>query len=197
MINTYKELITGDLVLEEVQNTLDADYGYSLTTGVIKDSLAVTQNDNSLMFSIQATTEDATMSKDIANVTALVFQNTAKDVLNDTVDKISIISNATAEMTPISPNNKLNLAIGAALGLMIGVGLAFLGELLDKTVKDDKFVADSLGYTLLGGVPNMTPKELAATINKAPNQKVQVDLQLNGGGNRNGSSDDHSRKNRN
>ncbi len=41
--------------------------------------------------------------------------------------------------TPVSPNNKLNLVIGLVLGMMVGVGLAFLFELLDRTVKDEKY----------------------------------------------------------
>ena len=53
------------------------------------------------------------------------------------VDKISIISGAVANTTPVSPNNKLNLVIGLVLGMMVGVGLAFLFELLDRTVKDE------------------------------------------------------------
>jgi len=84
------------------------------------------------------------------------------------VDKISIISSAVASTSPVSPNNKLNLAIGLVLGLMVGVGLAFLFELLDRTVKDDKFVTDTIGYTILGTVPQMSQKELNATIQKKP-----------------------------
>ncbi|MDF2478368.1 MAG: lipopolysaccharide biosynthesis protein, partial [Sphingobacterium sp.] len=32
--------------------------------------------------------------------------------------------------------------------------------------KDDKFVTETLGFTVLGTVPQMSPKELAATIQK-------------------------------
>lgn len=71
-------------------------------------------------------------------------------------------------MAPVSPNNKLNLAIGLVLGVMIGIGLAFLLELLDRTVKDDKFVSEDLGLTILGTVPQMSQKELDATIQKKP-----------------------------
>ena len=51
---------------------------------------------------------------------------------------------------------------------MVGVGLAFLFELLDRTVKDDKFVTETIGYTILGTVPQMSQKELNATIQKKP-----------------------------
>jgi len=111
------------------------------------------------------------LAQQIANTTSQVFQENAKDVMN--VDKISIISGAVANTAPVSPNNKLNLVIGLVLGMMVGVGLAFLFELLDRTVKDEKYVTDTLGFPILGTVPEMSAKELNAGIRKkgpAPTQ---------------------------
>lgn len=164
MINTYKELVTGDLVINEVKNQLESEYGIDKSIPELKDAIEVTQSQNSLMFSIKATDTSSVYAANIANTTALVFQENAKDVLN--VDKISIISNAQASTAPVSPNNKINLAIGLVLGLIVGVGIAFLLELLDRTVKDDKFVTENLGFTILGTVPQMSQKELNATIQK-------------------------------
>ncbi|KAF1298462.1 tyrosine protein kinase [Enterococcus sp. JM4C] len=170
MINTYKDMITSDLVMNEVEERLDKDDNVEMSAGAIKGSISVNQSPNSQMFSIQATSTNAVTSQQIANTTALVFQENAKDVMN--VDKISIVSSAVASTTPVSPNNKLNLAIGVVLGLMVGVGLAFLLQLLDRTVKDDKFVTESLGFTILGTVPQMSPKELHATIQAKPTAAV-------------------------
>lgn len=166
MINTYKDMIVSDLVLNEVKDRLETENNVKMTAGEIGDAIAVNQSQNSQMFSIQATSTNAVTAQQIANTTSLVFQENAKDVMN--VDKISIVSSAVASSSPISPNNKLNLAIGLVLGIMVGVGLAFLLELLDRTVKDDKFVTDTLGFTVLGTVPQMTQKELNATIQKKP-----------------------------
>lgn len=164
MINTYKELVTGDLVINEVKNQLESEYGIDKSVDELKEAIEVTQSQNSLMFSIKATDISSVYAANIANTTALVFQENAKDVLN--VDKISIISNAQASTEPVSPNNKLNLAIGLVLGFIVGIGISFLLELLDRTVKDDKFVTENLGFTILGTVPQMSQKELNATIQK-------------------------------
>jgi len=161
MINTYKELVTGDLVINE-----ETEYNIDKTVQELKEAIEVTQTQNSLMFSIRATDTSSVYAANIANTTALVFQENAKDVLS--VDKISIISNAQASATPVSPNNKIILAIGLVFGLIVGVGIAFLLELLDRTVKDNKFVTENLGFTILGTVPQMTQKELNATIQKKP-----------------------------
>lgn len=161
MINTYKDLITGDLVMEQVKERLESEYGLKMSAGEIRGSIAVNQSQNSQMFSIQATSNKAVDAEHIANTTAQIFQENVKDVMN--VDKISIISKASASMSPVSPNNKLNLAIGVVLGLMVGIGLAFLLELLDKTVKDDKFIKDNFDFAILGTVSQIPQKKLTAT----------------------------------
>ncbi|OTN75850.1 lipopolysaccharide biosynthesis protein [Enterococcus sp. 8G7_MSG3316] len=166
MINTYKDMIVSDLVINEVKDRLENENDVKMTAGQISDAITVNQSQNSQMFSIQATSDNAVRAQQIANTTALVFQENAKDVMS--VDKISIVSSAVASSSPVSPNNQLNLAIGLVLGVMVGIGLAFLLELLDRTVKDDKFVTDNLGFTVLGTVPQMTQKELNATIQKKP-----------------------------
>lgn len=176
MINTYKELVTGDLVINQVKDRIESEYGIDKSVQELKDSVEVTQSQNSLMFSIRATDTSSVYAANIANTTALVFQENAKDVLS--VDKISIISNAEASSSPVSPNNKLNLAIGLVLGILVGVGIAFLLELLDRTVKDNKYVTETLGFTILGTVPQMSAKEVNATIQKKPS--IQMIKKNNG-----------------
>lgn len=169
MLNTYKDIILqGDGQATEVQNRLAEEYQINMTPGEIKAALQVIQAQNSQLFSIQATSGSASDAAAIANVTAEVFQETVKDILTN-VDTVTIVSSAVASTSPVSPNNFLNLAIGLVLGMMIGLGLAFLFELLDRTVKDPKFVTDTLGLTILGTVPLMTAKEASALLPKKKN----------------------------
>lgn len=166
MLNTYKDIILqGDAQAEAVQRRLETEHGIKMTVGEIKASLEVVQAQNSQLFSIQATDAKAVNAEAIANTTAEVFQGTVKDILTN-VEEITIVSRAIASPRPISPNNKLNLAIGLVLGMMVGVGLAFLFELLDRTVKDPRFVTETLELTILGTVPQMSAKEVNAKITK-------------------------------
>lgn len=158
MITTYKDLIKSDSVMGEVQQKMKNEFQTEMTVSSLRESIEVEQSQNSQMFSIVSTGTNGIVSQNIANQTALVFQEKAKDMLN--VDKITIISDAVASGTPVSPNNKLNLMIGIFLGAMIGIGIAFILELFDKTIKDTRFVEEELGFTILGVVPNMTVKEL-------------------------------------
>jgi capsular polysaccharide biosynthesis protein len=166
MINTYKDLIKSDTVMTEVQRRMKAQHQNDLSVEALKDSVSVNQSQNSQMFSIVSKLTDPLVAQNIANQTALVFQEQAKDMLN--VDKITIISEATANLKPVSPNDKINLIIGLALGILLGVMASFVLELFDKTIKDDSFVEEELGFTILGVVPNMTAKELNAKIVRNP-----------------------------
>ena len=164
MLNTYKDIILqGDAQAEEVQRRLETDQGIKMSVSEIKNALEVVQAQNSQMFSIQATDSKAMNAEAVANTTAEVFQETVKDILTN-VDEITIVSRAVASPNPVSPNNKLNLAIGIVLGMMVGVGIAFIFELLDRTVKDRRFITETLELTILGTVPQMSAKEVNAKV---------------------------------
>jgi len=169
MLNTYKDIIEeGDALAANVQDRLSSDYDLDMTIRDIKDSMEVEQSEESQMFSIVATGESSADAEHIANTAAEVFQDTVQDVLTN-VDKITIVSRASASPRPISPNNPLNLAIGLILGLLIGIAIAFLREVFDRTIKDTHYITDNLGLTVLGNVPKLSQKEIDATTQKLRN----------------------------
>jgi len=69
------------------------------------------------------------------------------------VSEIRVIDLAKAPQAPVGPRVALNLALAATLGLLLGVGLAFLTESMDKTFKSPGEMEAFLGSTLLASVP--------------------------------------------
>ncbi|GMQ72892.1 YveK family protein [Tetragenococcus halophilus] len=168
MLNTYRDIIEeGDALAANVQERLSSEYDLDMTITEIKDSMEVEQSEESQMFSIVGSGETASDAEHIANTAAEVFQETVQDVLTN-VDQTTIVSRATASPRPVSPSRILNLAVGIILGLLVGIGLSFLMEILDRTVKDNRYISDNLGLTVLGNVPRMSQKELDATTKKSP-----------------------------
>ncbi|OJG87047.1 hypothetical protein RV13_GL003848 [Enterococcus raffinosus] len=166
LINTYKDMIKGDIVIDAVQKELQSEYQYSYSNAELKDMIEVEQAQNSQMFQIVATSPEPRKAATIANVTATTFQEKAEDVL--AVNKVTITSKGVVPSKAVFPNNKLNLLIGAVVGLMLGVGLAFLTELLDKTVKDERFIIEALELPILGQVSEISKKELFENRGAAP-----------------------------
>lgn len=154
MINTYKDIIKGPVILDNVLETLDL----GLSPNELSDKIEIGNEDNSQVFSLTYTDDSPFEAATIANTIADTFQEKISDIMN--VDNVTIISEATASTTPVSPNTVLNLIVGLLIGLAFGVGLAFLYEFLDNTVKDEKFIIEELGWTNLGKVSEMSEDEL-------------------------------------
>jgi non-specific protein-tyrosine kinase len=67
--------------------------------------------------------------------------------------QVQILSAATVPSSPASPNIPRNVAAAAAAGLILGVGIAFAGEALDRRVKDRNDLEKLVGVPVLGSVP--------------------------------------------
>ena len=66
-----------------------------------------------------------------------------------------VVQNAAFPAAPSKPNKKRNLALGLILGLMAGIGTAFLVEYLDNTVKSERDLESRFGHTVLGTVEQL------------------------------------------
>lgn len=154
LINTYKDIISGPIILDEVRENLDS----TISHGELRDRISITSEDNSQVFSITVTDESPYNAANIANSIASVFQENLNDIMN--VDNVTIISEAIPNMTPTSPNHTINLMVGIFAGLILGLLLIFLLEFLDNTVKEEKFIIEELKWTNLGRVSEMSEDEL-------------------------------------
>lgn len=154
LINTYEDIIRNNVILDPVIDEMDLD----MTAGALRETVTVQSESNSQVFSIRVENENPYQAAEIANATAGIFQERIFDIMN--VDNVTIISEATPNMSPASPNNMLNIIIGFLLGAMIGIGLVFLRELTDTTVKTEEYVEQATGWVSLGHISTFTKQDL-------------------------------------
>ena len=70
---------------------------------------------------------------------------------------LSIVQNPTLPVKPIRPRRKMNLLLGLLLALMGGIGVAYLSEFLDRTIKDPHQAEHVLGVPVLAALPEIGP----------------------------------------
>lgn len=66
---------------------------------------------------------------------------------------ISVVSPAMVPRVPVKPRKLLNVAIAGVLAGMLSLGLVFVLEYMDNTVKRPEDVAQALGLPALGSIP--------------------------------------------
>lgn len=120
----------------------------NLSGDELTNMVSVTNETNSQLFTVSVENTSATQARDIANEIAQVFKDKISKIMS--VKNVTIMSKATADYTPTSPNLKLIALIGVVLGIIIGFAWGFIREVTDRTVKSLDFITDEMGLTNLG-----------------------------------------------
>ncbi|MEE6663309.1 YveK family protein [Limosilactobacillus fermentum] len=154
MINTYKDIITNQVILKnaskQLANPSGSQRAYALSVAKLKDSLTVSTQTNSQVFSLSAEAGNPTEAKVIANTVAKVFKKQIRSMMN--VNNVTIVSEATTPTSQSFPNKKLFALAGLVLGFLISYVYVLVRDLTDTTVRDNDFMTNELGLTNLGQV---------------------------------------------
>jgi capsular polysaccharide biosynthesis protein len=67
-----------------------------------------------------------------------------------TQTNVSVLSQANAPLRPSSPQPKLYTLIAIVIGTLIGIGFAFISEMLDRRVRVADDIEQSFGIPVLG-----------------------------------------------
>lgn len=159
LINTYNVIIKSPAILSLVIDELDLN----TTPAALTNKITVNNAEDSQVVNITVQDPDPQRAVDIANKTAQVFQAQIKTLMQ--VDNVSVLTPAVLgdNPSPVKPDPMLNMAIAVVIGLMLGVGLAFLLEYLDTTVKTEEDIEELLNLPVLGLISNISEKDLQDT----------------------------------
>lgn len=166
IINTYNVIISSTAILTPVIDEL----GLDITPGQLEGKINVSSEENSQVVTVTVTDENPAQAVNIANTTVETFQEKIPSIMN--VDNVEILTQAelSENPSPVAPNPVLNIAIGIVFGAMLGVGLAFLLEYLDNTIKTEQDIAKQLGVPVLGVISHIDEKDTQAHQNANINQ---------------------------
>lgn len=160
MINTYKDIITNQVILSKVSKQLNSTetarkYGrtYDLSADELKDDIKISNQQNSQVFSVAVKTDNPQESAAAANTIAKVFRKQIKKIMS--VNNVTIVSEASTPNSPSFPNIKLITLAGAVLGLLLSAVWLVVKDMTDTTINTDEFLTEELGLTNLGHINHM------------------------------------------
>lgn len=157
LINTYNVIITSPVILTPVIEKLELD----VTPETLMNQISVSNENDSKILNITVEDLKPSLAVEISNTVADVFKETIPQLMN--VDNINILSSAklSENPTPIKPNKVLNIAIAAVIGLVLGIGVAFLLELLDTTVKSEKDIEETINLPVMGIIGSIAKEKVS------------------------------------
>jgi len=142
---TLKNLNSERKVLKDRERSL-------LSTIRQYETEALTLNKKEMQYAILE--REVETNKELHNLLLAKFKET-NITENMNITNIRLVKPAVTPEIPIKPKKKLNLILGAIMGLMTGIGFAFFLEYLDRTIKTPEQVAQYLDLPILAAIPKV------------------------------------------
>ncbi len=166
LINTYKEIIKTPAILDVVAKNYPQ---FGLTAEEMLKKVNVSSVNNTQVMTLVVRDNSYQRAAEIVNAISLVFKQEIPSLFN--VQNVSILNEAKLNPPvapgPVEPNVVMNLAIALIVSLMIGLGIAFLLEYLDDTLKTEDDIKKYLGLPTIAMITRLGQEETKATEQQA------------------------------
>jgi capsular exopolysaccharide synthesis family protein len=162
LVGTYAGLVNSQVVQQQTANTLRAQ-GVTNPGAVVASPVTGTY-----LVNVTSTDANPQIAQATANAAAQTLTNEVAHLQAGLPDPISVhvVSPAGLPGKPVSPDPRLDLTIGLILGLLGGLALAGIFEVLDRSIKSVPQADSSIGAPMLGLVPRHRGKTLVLGSNR-------------------------------
>lgn len=150
LMKTYIEIVTSKPVLNATISEANVNYTADQLSKMINAS---TQQGTQIM-DISITGKNAEETYKITNALTDSFIEKSKDIFPTSGVQLSVMNKAEVPKSPIKPKKVLNIAIAFVLGLFVSIGLAFVLEYMDNTIKSENDVNKYLELPVIGIIPD-------------------------------------------
>ena len=140
-------------------------YNLALTPQQLADKITSDAPPNKVLINLHVTDRSPRTAAKLANAVAKAFKTVVESTEQPDAGRAvrssssRVIHPATIPSSPIKPNKVLYIGLGLVVGLLLGLALVIVRDLLDTTVKGTADF-DELGVAVLGMIPldKRTPK---------------------------------------
>ncbi len=155
LINTYKEFVISDKVLQSVIDDIDGlPAGFS--TKSLENQITISTTSGVLLIYISVENENPELAQEIANT----LVNNSIEIANDDEvgyillqNKLDVLDTAKLPTEPSSPNKFLNIVISVLLGGIVSLGYVFVKELFNNKYQSSAEMEKHLGIKVIAAVP--------------------------------------------
>ena len=151
---TYSELAKSDLVITRVIDELNLYY----SPGELRNMITITAVQDTVIIKLSVVTNYSYNSYAIANKMVEVMKDVSQNF--EGFDNIEILDEAKEPTSPSGPNRVLYVLIGTLLGGMLGVGLVFVLEFMNQTIKTTTDIENKLNLRVLATIPEYDMPEV-------------------------------------
>lgn len=148
LVKTYGEIAKSRTVSEKVIDAMKLN----VTAEQLQEKITVTPVGDTELIRIMVVDNSPEMAANIANKVAEVFKSQVGLIMR--VENVQVVDAAKIPDSPIKPRPIMNIAIAFMVALMAGVGLTFLMEYLDHTIKTPQDVEKYLELPIIGVIPD-------------------------------------------
>ncbi|WP_058953369.1 YveK family protein [Clostridium tyrobutyricum] len=153
LVKTYAQIAQSDSVAKATLNKLNEN----ITLDQFQKMVSVAPQEGTQILTIKADSKDPNEAAKVVDTMASSFISESKRVF-PTGGDIQIMDRAQIPNKPVKPKKTLNVAIAFFLGLIVSVGLSFLLEYQDNTIKTEDDITKYLELPVIGVIPKAVNK---------------------------------------
>lgn len=170
LINTYSVIIKSPLVLEEVIKDLRLNKEFE----ELYEQVTVNNQEDSQVVVVSVEDENPATAVKVANSIAAVFENKIADVMK--VDNVNVLYPAKLkeDPQPIKPQPALIVVVSGLAGMFLGLGIAFVRDYFDNTIKSESDIESKLGLSALGAITVIKDHGPTKSVSELKSKKREV-----------------------
>ena len=150
LVKTYSEIAKSRTVAEATSQKLDG----LISPEALMKGISVTPQADTQIMVLKFQGKNPEEAANIVNTHAEVFIREAARLYP--TGNVQIMDEAAVPESPVKPRPLLNMAIAFFLGIMVSLGVTFLLEYMDSTIKTEDDVEKYLGLPVIGIIPKNT-----------------------------------------
>jgi len=169
LVDTYKEIIYTPAIMDKVVARYPE---LNLSTEQLLARIEVAALNRTQVMTIDTADYSYERAANIVNAVAQVVKTEIPRIMKVNNVEILNIAEPTDQPPPLNQNTNQKIFLSFAISLIFAMGLTFLLEFMDDTIKTKKDIQSVMGFSTLSAIPTIKTKKVKARKKKSTRKQV-------------------------